>query len=87
MQRIIRRVEILQQPAAADARSLRLDHVEHQLQRDGRIERVTAAAQIFQADLCGERIGGHHHLALRLGRLGRCALRLQRVGQAQQYQD
>ncbi len=50
-----------EEPAAADARALRLDHAEHQHRRDRRVGRAAALAQHFGPGLGRARIGGADH--------------------------
>jgi hypothetical protein len=68
-----RALEVEQEGAAAQARGLGLDQVEHQLGGDGGIESRAAGAQDLQPGAGGERIGGGHHVTLgpRRRRLGR----------------
>ncbi len=58
-------VVIHQERAAADARRLRLDEREHQLRRDGRVDRRAALLQHLVARLDGQRIRGRHHVLAR----------------------
>jgi hypothetical protein len=67
-------VPIDEEGAAADAGALRLDQVEHELDRDRRIGCAAAGAQDLPAGRGGERVGGSGHVALRRAeRLGGAA--------------
>ena len=50
--------------AAADARRLGLDQIEHHLRGDRRIDRTAAGAQNLEPGAGGQRIGGRDHVAL-----------------------
>ncbi len=54
-------VEVEQEAAPAEARTLGLDQPQHRLDGDRRIDGVPAALQDFPASLGGQRIGRHHH--------------------------
>ncbi len=54
-------VEVEQEAAAAEARTLRLDQAEHGLHRHGRVDGVSAAGEHLAASLRGQGIGRHHH--------------------------
>ena len=60
------RVPIENEAAAADARGLRLDQVEHHLRGDAGIDRAAAFAQDGEPGFRGERMGGDDHVPLRL---------------------
>ena len=59
-------VPIEDEGAAADARGLRLDQIEHHLCGDCRVDRAAALAQHGEACFGGERLGCDHHMPLRL---------------------
>jgi uncharacterized membrane protein YdjX (TVP38/TMEM64 family) len=63
-----RRIPAQQEGAAAEARGLRLDHCQHGLRRDRRIDRGAAGAQRSHAGLGRQRMRGGDHLALGQGR-------------------
>jgi hypothetical protein len=50
---------------APDAGTLRLDQIEHELDRDRRIDRAAAGAKNLATGAGRERIGGGDHMALR----------------------
>ena len=58
-------VPVDEEGAAADAGALRLDQVEHELDRDRGIGRAAAGAQHLAAGRGGEWVGGGGHIALR----------------------
>ena len=66
--RLARGVVIEQEPAAPQARRMRLDHAQHHLHRHGGVDCRAAVAQHRQPCLGRQRMGGRHHLA-------RCRLR------------
>ena len=63
-----------QEGAAADAGALRLDEVEHELDRDGRVDGAAARREDLPAGLGRERVrGGDHVLRRGAGPLSRAA--------------
>ena len=54
-------IEIEQERAAADARTLRFDQIQHELDGDHGINRVAAALEDIVARLAGMGVGGRHH--------------------------
>ena len=78
--RVARAVVIEEEPAAADARSLRLGHAQHHLHGNGGIDGRAATAEDFETGLDRERMSGGHHL-LRLGVRASDAADQQREGE------
>ena len=72
-------VPVQQEGAAADAGALRLDQIEHELDRDRGVGGAAAGAQDVAPGTCGQRIGCRDHEALgramRLGDTSRRGLR------------
>ena len=56
-------VPVHQEGAAAEARALRLDEAEHELDGDRRVDRGAARPQDFAPRLGRERVGGGGHVA------------------------
>ena len=54
-------VVVQQEAAAADARGVRLDHTQHHLHGDRRIDGGAAATQNLESGLDRQRMGGRHH--------------------------
>ena len=69
------RVPIEDESAAADARGLRLDQIEHELGGDRRIDRRAARAQHFAPGFGGVGVGGGHHVPVGAGQHPRIRLR------------
>ena len=59
--RLRRGIVVQQEAAAADSRRLRLDHPQHHLYRDRRIDGGSAAPQDLQPGVDGQRIRRRHH--------------------------
>ena len=56
---------------AAKPRHMRVDHAQHRVRRDGRVDRAAAALQGIVAGSAREHMGGRHHAVLRVS--GRAA--------------